>query len=93
MTSLERAEHVSRSIFSALQISPDADQATAAVKIIEKAIIEVVLEERQRCAGVAVAHGTPEAHGTPDADRANKIAVAIRRAEDAEIAGRASRQW
>ncbi len=87
MTSLERAEHVSRSIFSALQISPDADQAAAAVDIIEKAIIEVVLEERQRCAGVALAHGTP------DADRANKIAVAIRRAEDAKIAGRASRQW
>ena len=87
MTSLERAEHVSRSIFSALQISPDADQATAAADIIEKAIIEVVLEERQRCAGVAVAHGTP------DADRANKIAEAIRRAEDAKIAGRASRHW
>ena len=87
MTSLERAEHVSRSIFSALRISPDADQATAAADIIEKAIIEVVLEERTRCAGVAVAHGTPEA------DRANKIAEAIRRADDAKIAGRASRQW
>ncbi len=87
MTSRERADHVAKSIFSALQESPDADRAKQATDIIEKAIIDVVLEERQRCAGVAVAHGTP------DADRANKIAEAIRRAEDAKIAGRASRQW
>ena len=55
--------------------------------MIEKAIINIVLEERQRCANVA------SAHGTPDADRANKIAEAIRRAEDAEIAGSAAKQW
>ena len=87
MTSRERADHVAKSIFSALQTSPDADRAKEATDVIEKAIIDVVLEERQRCAGVAVAHGTP------DADRASKIAEAIRRAEDADIAGRASRQW
>ncbi len=83
----ERADRVAKSIFSALQMSPDADRAKEATDVIEKAIIDVVLEERQRCANVAVAHGTP------DADRASKIADAIRRAEDAEIAGRASRQW
>ncbi len=87
MTSRERADHVAKSIFSALQESPDADRAKQATDIIEKAIIDVVLEERQRCAGVAVAHATP------DADRASKIADAIRNAEDAKIAGRASRQW
>ena len=86
MTSRERADHVAKSIFSALQTSPDADRAKEATDVIEKAIIDVVLEERQRCASVAVAHGTP------DADRASKIAEAIRRAEDADIAGRASRQ-
>ncbi len=74
MTSGERAERVAKSIFSALQTSPDADLAKQATDLIEKAIIDVVLEERQRCAGVAVAHGTP------DADRANKIAESINRA-------------
>ena len=84
MTLRERADRVAKSIFSALQASPDADRAKEATDIIEKAIINVVLEERQRCASVAVAHGTP------DADLASKIAADIRRAKDAEIAGRAA---
>ena len=83
----ERADHVATSIFSTLGTSLDDDQAKAVSDVIEKAIIDVVLEERARCANVAVAHGTP------DADRASKIADAIRRAEDAEIAGRAATQW
>ncbi len=87
MTLRERAESVAKSVFGALQASPNDDQAKAATDVIEKAIINVVLEERQRCASVAIAHGTP------DADRANKIAEAIRRAEDAEIAGHAAKQW
>lgn len=87
MTLRERADRVAKSIFSALQTSPDADRAKQVTDVIEKAIIDVVLEERQRCANVAVAHGTP------DADRASKIASAIRRGEDAVIAGRAAKQW
>jgi hypothetical protein len=87
MTLRERADRVAQSIFSALQTSPEADRTKQVTDVIEKAIVDVVLEERQRCAGVAVAHGTP------DADRASKIAEAIRRAEDAEIAGHAARQW
>ncbi len=87
MTLRERADDLANSVFSALQASPDADQAKQVTEVIEKAIIEVVLEERQRCANVAVAHGTPEA------DRASRIADAIRRAEDAEIAGHAATQW
>ena len=83
----ERSDHIAKSIFSTLQTSPDADQANLVSDAIEKAIINAVLEERGRCANVAVAHGTP------DADRASKIADAIRRAEDAEIAGRAATQW
>ena len=83
----ERADRVAKSVFSALQASPDADRAKEATDVIEKAIIDVVLDERQRCANVAVAHGTPEA------DLASKIAEDIRRARDAEIAGRASKQW
>ncbi len=83
----ERADRIAKSIFSALQTSPNVDRAKEATDVIEKAIINVVLEERQRCASVAVAHGTP------DADRASKIAEAIRRAEDAEITGSAAKQW
>jgi hypothetical protein len=83
----ERADRVATSIFSAMQTSPDTDLAKAVTDVVEKAIIDVVLEERQRCANVAVGHGTP------DADLANKIAEDIRRARDAEIAGRASTQW
>ena len=87
MTLRERADRVAKSIFSALQTSPDADRAKEATDVIEKAIIDVVLEERQRCAGVAIGHGTP------DADLASKIAEEIRRAKDAEIAGAAAKQW
>jgi hypothetical protein len=87
MTLDERTESLAKAIFATLQTSPDANQTKEARDVIEKAIIEVVLEERQRCAGVAVAQGTP------DADRASKIADEIRRAEGAEIAGQAARQW
>ena len=83
----ERADRVAKSIFSTLQTTPDAGVAKEVADVIEKAIIDVVLEERQRCANVAVGHGTP------DADLAHKIAEDIRRARDAEIAGRASTQW
>ncbi len=83
----ERADQIAKSIFSALQTSPDADRSKEATDIIEKAIINVVLEERQRCANVAITHGTP------DADRASKIAEEIRHAEDAMVAGKAATQW
>ena len=87
MTLRARADHLAESNFSVMQTSPDADQTKKVTDVIEKAIIDVVLEERTRCAGVA------NSHGTPDADRASKIADEIRRAENAEIAGRASKQW
>ena len=61
MTSRERADRAAKAIFTALQTSPDDDRAKATIDVIEKAIIDVVLEERQRCAGVAIAHGTPDA--------------------------------
>ncbi len=44
----DRADRVAKSVFSALQTSPDADRAKAVTDVIEKAIIDVVLEERQR---------------------------------------------
>ncbi len=83
----ERADSIAESIYSAMQTTPDADLAKEISDVIEKSIIDVVLEERQRCAKVAVGHGTP------DADLAHKIAEDINRAKNAEIAGRASTQW
>ena len=83
----ERADRIAKSIFSEMRASPDTDLAKEVTDVIEKAIIDVVLEERQRCANVAVGHGTP------DADLAHKIAEDINRAKNAEIAGRASTQW
>ncbi len=83
----ERADRIANSIFSTMQTSPDTDLTKQVTDVIEKAIIDVVLEERQRCANVATGHGTP------DADLAHKIAEDINRARDAEIVGRASTQW
>lgn len=77
----ERSERVAEKVFKALQVSPSEDRAKKATDVIEKAIIDVVLDERQRCAKVAIAHGTP------DADMASKIAEEIRRAKDAQVAG------
>jgi hypothetical protein len=80
----ERAESIANSVFAALQASPSDDQAKKATDVIERGIIDVVLEERQRCAKVAIAHGTP------DADMAHKIAEEIRRVDKALVAGRAA---
>ena len=74
-------------LMAPLSEKPDLTLHALLTDVIEKAIVEVVLEGRQRCAGVAVAHITP------NADRASKIAEAIRRAEAAVIAGHAARQW
>ena len=87
MTSRERADRVAKSIFTALQMSPDADRAKQVADVIEKAIIEVVLEERQRWAGVAVAHGTP------DAERAGKMREAITGAEVSTVTCRWLTSW
>jgi hypothetical protein len=84
MTLRERAESIANSVFAALDTSPSEDQANKATDAIERGIIDVVLDERQRCANVAIAHGTP------DADMASKIAEEIRRVDKALVAGRAA---
>ena len=85
MTTLrERADSIAKSVFNALDVTPTEDQAKAATDAIEKAVIDVVLNERQRCASVVIAHGTP------DADRVHKLAEEIHRAEKAMVAGRAA---
>ncbi len=85
MTTLrERADSIAKSVFNALDATPTEDQAKAATDAIEKAVIDVVLNERQRCASVVIAHGTP------DADRVHKLAEEIHRADQAMVAGRAA---
>ncbi len=85
MTTLrERADSIAKSVFVALGTTPTEDQAKAAADVVEKAIIDVVLNERQRCASVVIAHGTP------DADRVHKLAEEIHRADRAMVAGRAA---
>lgn len=85
MTTLrERADSIAKSVFKALDATPTEDQAKAATDAIEKAVIDVVLNERQRCASVVIAHGTP------DADRVHKLAEEIHRADRAMVAGRAA---
>ena len=85
MTTLrERADSIAKSVFDALDATPTEVQAKAAADVIEKAVIDVVLSERQRCATVVIAHGTPYA------DRVHKLAEEIHRADRAMVAGRAA---
>ncbi len=84
MTLRERADKVAQAVFASLGELPSDESAKHATDIIEHAIIDVVLSERQRCANAVVGSGTP------DADRAHKLAEEIRRAEDAAIAARAA---
>ena len=62
MTLRERAASLAKSVFRALQASPNDDQEKAATDVIEKAIINIVLEERQRCANVASAQPCETIH-------------------------------
>ena len=68
MTLRKRAERIAGEILAALGIAGDNARAEAVARIVEQAIIDVVLEERERCAGVVLALGTP------DEDKAHKIA-------------------
>ncbi len=80
MTLRKRAERITGEILAALGIAADDPRAGKVVKIVEQAIIDVVLEERERCTGVVLALGTP------DEDKAHKIAEEIERAEGALVA-------
>lgn len=80
MTLRKRAERIAGEILAALGIAGDNARAEAVARIVEQAIIDVVLEERERCAGVVLALGTP------DEDKAHKIAEEIERAEGALVA-------
>ncbi len=54
MTFRERAEKAAKEVFETLQASPSDEQTQRVLEVIEKATIEAVLEEQQRCVHVAM---------------------------------------
>lgn len=78
------AEKAAAKACEVLEAGPSADQASNVVHIIEEAIIGAVLEERERCADVAL--GCRSA----DRDMAHEIAAGIRQANAALIANLSS---
>jgi len=73
----ERAQETSKKIQDILNINC-ADNEQQVVNTIERAIIEALLEERERCASVAYDHVCRE-----DRDKAHKVAEEIRRIRNA----------
>jgi len=73
----ERAEEAKQKIQDVLDISCGSHDE-AVIKTIEKAIIEALLEERERCAAVAYNHVCAE-----DRDRAHKLSEEIKRVRTA----------
>lgn len=80
MTLRERAESTAGSIYGLLELEPAKAQAAEVTKVIEQAIIDAVLDERERCVHVAADCCSA------DKDTAHKIAEEIRRARGALIA-------
>ena len=54
MTFRERAEKAAREVLETLQASPSDEQTERVLNVIERATIEAVLEEQQRCVHVAM---------------------------------------
>ncbi len=84
MNLTEKSEDVARSVFEALELSPDDDQSRKVAKVIETAIINTVLETKAQCVNVAVECCSP------DKDLAHKISKDERLATEALIANLSS---
>lgn len=69
----ERAEETSKAVHAILN-SNDVEHELEVVKAIEQAIIDALLQERERCATVAYDQVCSE-----DRDKAHKVADEIRR--------------
>jgi hypothetical protein len=76
----DRAESAARSVYEILEAAPTKDQAKRVADALERAAIEIVLAERERCAGVV------RECCSPDLDTAHKIAEQVRRDDAALIA-------
>lgn len=84
MSMRQRSTRAAAGIGEVLGSAPSDDQVKAIVDLIEKEIIEAVLEESQRC--VTVAHACCSA----DRDVAHKIQAEIERAHRALVANLSS---
>lgn len=80
----ERAEQTAHKIQEILRSSGEPHEQEIA-QAIEKAIIEALLQERERCATVAYTHVCEE-----DRDQAHKVAEEIRRVRNALAANLSS---
>ena len=80
----ERAESAAASVFETLSVSPTGDQAKRATELIEKIVIDAVIEEGRRCAKVA------RDCCASDRDMARKVAREVRLSNVALIANLSS---
>jgi hypothetical protein len=69
----DSAESAAQSIYKILQATPTEDQAKRVADALERAAIEIVLAERERCANVV------RECCAPDLSMAHKVAEEIRR--------------
>ena len=80
----ERADLTVKDVCAALGIEADEAGAERARKVVEKAIIDAVLGEQERCTQAAIDCCMP------DRDRAHKVAAGIRQSREALIANLSS---
>ncbi len=74
----ERAEQTAREIAENLGLAPSEDQTRQCVEIVERALIRVVVKERDRCISVASSHARAETSVKISEDiRAKEIALII----------------
>ena len=80
MTIRSRAEKAANEVLASLAASPSDDQTKQVVQVIERAIIEAILEEQERFVGVA------RKCCDPDTDKAHKISEEVALHKEALIA-------
>ncbi len=76
----ERTEALFSEMCGILGVTPGEEESSRARRTVEKAIIDVVLAEQERCAKVA------KTCCAPDRDMAHKISTEIRQTKEALIA-------
>jgi len=76
----QRAGRTAKDIVSILGASPSAEQSDTIRGVLERAFIDVVLAEQERCASVA------KKHCASDQDMAHKLATEMRQEREALIA-------
>ncbi len=69
----DRARGATQTVYEILQVAPTEDQDKRVADAVERALIEIVLEERERVAKVA------RVLCSPDRDMAHKITDEVRR--------------